>query len=149
MTDIESQGWIEVVSKTPKVELLCKEATYEASEDQSLKCNGVLLLEGDMNDFKDFGGIRIIVQESQELSESSVMLSDYKGESFKVDDFTVEILQRRLNHVYYLTVYKYLFVVSAMLTAFFFYRSVSNKLSLHQLRLQSSTTMTWATCRSG
>lgn len=64
MTDIESHGWAEVVNKTPKVELLCKEATYEVSEDQSLKCNGVLLLEGEMNGYKEFGGIRIIIQES-------------------------------------------------------------------------------------
>jgi len=46
---------------------------------------------------------------------------------FKVDDFSVEIVQRRLHHVYYLTVYKYLFVIAAAITATKFFRSVSRR----------------------
>jgi hypothetical protein len=29
MTDDEDQGWTEIVNKTPRIELKCKETTYE------------------------------------------------------------------------------------------------------------------------
>ena len=119
--DPDSKGWTEVTKTNPTVELRCKEVPQEGAEKRALKCNGVVLFQGDMQDFGHFGAIRITMQEEQTSLATT---------PFRIDDFNVEILQRRLHHVYYLTAYKYLFVIAAAVTAYRFYKKVSKTLQM-------------------
>lgn len=73
-----------------------------------------------MTDFKRYAGIRMIINENQTIISASDL-----DVPFVVDDFSIEILQRKLHHIYFLATYKLLFVVCALVTAIKFYRSVS------------------------
>ena len=76
-----------------------------------------------MTDFKRYGGIRMTINENQTIISTSEL-----DVPFVVDDFSIEILQRKLHHVYFLAMYKLLFAVCALVTAIKFYRSVSSDL---------------------
>jgi len=57
-------GWKEIVNSSPKVDLKCKEVPMQR-DDKLLKCEGIKFLEGNMNDFEQYGGIRIMIEEFQ------------------------------------------------------------------------------------
>ncbi len=60
------------------------------------------------------------------INENQTIISSSELDvPFFVDDFSIEILQRKLHHVYFLATYKLLFVVCAFVTTIKFYRSVS------------------------